>query len=188
MAISTQVAVFVVIFVSTIEAFTLPRYLAEQYLISSNFRTLSICCVAINLVLLWLFRVFVLRLFFSPLRHLPGPKGSNYLLGEFMNEFSNPPGEKFRRWIDQIPNDGLLRYRTLFNAEQLVATSPAALKSILSDNSYDYQKPEELIRVLAKVIGLGLVLVEGDVHKFQRKRKVLTAVHTALGFSLPSLT
>ena len=43
----------------------------------------------------------------------------------------------------------------------------------MSDNSYDYQKPNELINVLKKFIGLGLILVEGDVHKFQRKRKFI---------------
>lgn len=72
--------------------------------------------------------------------------------------------------MESIPNEGLLRIRDLFNAEGLILTSPAMLKTVLNDNCYDYAKQRSSVNILRPVIGDGLVLVEGDEHKFQRRR------------------
>jgi len=72
-------------------------------------------------------------------------------------------------WVQDIPNTGLLRFRGFFNEDRLIPTSPETLKSVLSDNSYDFEKPPAIRKFLVKILGAGLILVEGDVHKFQRK-------------------
>lgn len=72
-------------------------------------------------------------------------------------------------WVQNIPNDGLLRFRGFFNEDRLIPTSPETLKSVLADNSYDFEKPPAIRKFLVKILGAGLILVEGDVHKFQRK-------------------
>jgi hypothetical protein len=155
---------------SAVETYAFTK-LAPDHVFGSR-RLVALCCFVLNFALYWLYKIFIQRLFLTPLRHLPSPKRSNYILGEFLSEFENPPGDTFRRWVNTIPNDGIIRYRTLFNRSQLIVTSHEALKSVLSDNTYDWEKPQELVRVLGKVIGeLGLILVEGDIHKFQRKRK-----------------
>jgi cytochrome P450 len=72
-------------------------------------------------------------------------------------------------WVQNIPNDGLLRFRGFFNEDRLIPTSPETLKSVLADNSYDFEKPPAIRKFLVKVLGAGLIIVEGDVHEFQRK-------------------
>jgi cytochrome P450 len=72
-------------------------------------------------------------------------------------------------WVQEIPNDGLLRFRGFFNEYRLIPTSPETLKSVLADNSYDFEKPPAIRKFLVKILGAGLIIVEGDVHKFQRK-------------------
>lgn len=74
-----------------------------------------------------------------------------------------------RRWVAEIPNDGLIRFRSFMNAERLLPTTPETLKSVMSDNSYDYEKPANVRKFLGKILGEGLVISEGGLHKFQRK-------------------
>ena len=77
--------------------------------------------------------------------------------------------------METIPNEGLLRFRDLFNREGLIVTTPMMLKAVLNDNAYDYIKQPSTVDALRPVLGDGLVLVEGDVHRFQRKRKIMPA-------------
>jgi cytochrome P450 len=60
-------------------------------------------------------------------------------------------------------------FRSFGNSERLVPTTPEALKSVMSDNSYDFEKPSKLRKFLVRVLGEGLIISEGDLHKFQRK-------------------
>ena len=48
-------------------------------------------------------------------------------------------------------------------------TSPQALAEVLSYKSYDFIKPEMLRNGLGRILGVGLVLAEGDEHRAQRK-------------------
>lgn len=73
------------------------------------------------------------------------------------------------KWVQTVPNDGLLRFRSFGNRDRLIPTSPEALKSVLADHSYDFQKPAPIRKFLTKILGEGLIISEGDVHKFQRK-------------------
>lgn len=50
-------------------------------------------------------------------------------------------------------------------------TTPMTLKTVLGDNAYDYIKQPSTVDALRPVLGDGLVLAEGDEHKFQRKRE-----------------
>lgn len=93
----------------------------------------------------------------------------NILWGNTSAQFSKPPGETLRRWVAEIPNDGLLRFRTVANRDRLICTTPETLKSVMSDNSYDFEKPSEVRRFLVMVLGNGLIISEGSLHKFQRK-------------------
>ena len=51
----------------------------------------------------------------------------------------------------------------------LLITDEAALKTVLTENAYDYEKQPQTAKVLRKILGDGLILVEGQLHKFQRK-------------------
>ncbi|RAR12319.1 cytochrome p450 [Stemphylium lycopersici] len=96
----------------------------------------------------------VYPLFFSPLRGLPSPP---------------PTGEPHRDWIDNVPNDGVIYYRWLFNEPRILVTNPKALGEVLVQRSYDFIKPERLREGLGRLLGVGILLAEGDEHKRQRK-------------------
>ncbi|OBT67533.1 hypothetical protein VE03_03711 [Pseudogymnoascus sp. 23342-1-I1] len=105
----------------------------------------------------------------SPLRHLPGPKDNHFLMGQWDSLFREPLGGPQRRWVKTIPNDGLIRFLGIFNQERLVITSAKALSEVLTTKSYDFVKPYEFSVGIGRLLGIGVLLAEGDEHKFQRK-------------------
>lgn len=68
-----------------------------------------------------------------------------------------------------IPNEGLIHFRDLLNRSYLLATNHQALLDIMSTRTYDFEKPWLARDFLARIIGFGLILSEGDAHKKQRK-------------------
>ncbi|KAL2144979.1 hypothetical protein VTI28DRAFT_8208 [Corynascus sepedonium] len=106
---------------------------------------------------------------FSPLRGLPGPSGGSWLMGQLPKIMSMPNGKPMLEWINSIPNNGLIRYLGPFNQERLFITSPKGLSEVLVTKNYDFVKPDQLRHTLGRVLGIGLLLAEGDEHKMQRK-------------------
>ena len=70
-----------------------------------------------------------------------------------------------RRWVNEIPNDGLIRYMHLFNAERLLITNPRALAEVLVTKNYDFVKPAMVRNGLGRILGIGVLLAEGEEHK-----------------------
>lgn len=64
-----------------------------------------------------------------------------------------------------MPNDGVLYYRWLFNEPRVMVTTPKALAEVLVHRSYDFIKPERVRNGLGRVLGVGVLLAEGDEHK-----------------------
>lgn len=60
-------------------------------------------------------------------------------------------------------------FRHLFNKERVIVTSPKGLGEVLTQKSYDFVKPYMLVAMVGKILGIGLLLAEGDEHKRQRK-------------------
>lgn len=160
----------IAILFSAVEAYVL-LHIAPQYKPTGGLGRLAEWFMIGNVVLLLTFRWGVYPNFLSPLRDLPGPTGGKFLIGHGMMQFSKPPGEQLRKMVNEIPNDGLLRFKSFFNQDTLVPTTHETLKGVLSDHTYDYVKPSQFVKILRRILGDGLILVEGDVHKFQRKRE-----------------
>jgi cytochrome P450 len=68
-----------------------------------------------------------------------------------------------------IPNDGLIHFRDTLNRSLLMATNHQALLDVMSTSTYDFEKPWLIRNFLARIIGFGLILSEGNVHRRQRK-------------------
>ena len=79
-----------------------------------------------------------------------------------------PPGAPHKDWVDTIPNDGLIYYNGLLNSERIIVTSPQALSEVLTTKSYDFIKPSLLRNGLGRLLGVGILLAEGDEHKVKR--------------------
>ncbi|KAK4143272.1 cytochrome P450 [Dichotomopilus funicola] len=107
--------------------------------------------------------------FFSPLRGLPEPSGNSWFMGQFGKIRASPTGVPMLEWINSVPNDGLIRYLSLFNQEKLFMTSPKALAEVLVTKSYDFVRPGPVRFVLGRILGDSLLIAEGDVHKMQRR-------------------
>ena len=96
-------------------------------------------------------------------------KGASLWNGHFKRIRTEPTGIPQQEWINSVPNDGLIHYRSLLNVERLMPTSPQALAEVLSHKSYEFAKPATLRHGLGRILGGGLVIAEGDEHRVQRK-------------------
>lgn len=92
-------------------------------------------------------------------------KGGSFLNGQFHVINHDPSGYPFQRWINEIPNEALIYYTFLFNAERILVTSPKALAEVLVHKNYDFIKPKQMVEGLGRILGVGLLLAEGDEHK-----------------------
>jgi cytochrome P450 len=86
-----------------------------------------------------------------------------------MSLFKKPPGQDFLLWMQEIPNDGIIMFRAFGYQPRLVLTNPKTLGEVLVQKSYDFYKPRPLRTFLRRILGDGLIIVEGDEHRFQRK-------------------
>jgi cytochrome P450 len=53
----------------------------------------------------------------------------------------------------------------MFNMERLLITSPKALGEVLTSKSYNFIKPRQLRAGLGRILGVGILLAEGDEHR-----------------------
>ena len=68
-------------------------------------------------------------------------------------------------WCENVKNDGLIHYRTIFNTPRVLLTNPKALAEVLTVKSYDFIKPPQIREGLGRILGVGILLAEGDEHK-----------------------
>ena len=89
-------------------------------------------------------------------------------MGQTKEVMREPSGMPARKWIEEMPNDGLIKYSIWFR-ERLLVTNPQALGEVLVTKNYDFVKPQQLRNGLGRLLGVGILLAEGDEHKIQRK-------------------
>ncbi|KAI2478388.1 Cytochrome P450 [Pyrenophora tritici-repentis] len=123
----------------------------------------------ILLLVKWFYEILIYPHFLSPLRKLPQPENTNPILGNFLQIFNLATGEPHREWIDEVPNDGVIYYRWLFNSPRVLVANPKAMGEVLVTKSYEFVKPARLREGLGRLLGVGILLAEGEEHKRQRK-------------------
>ncbi|KAK6346553.1 hypothetical protein TWF696_006677 [Orbilia brochopaga] len=109
---------------------------------------------------------------FSPLLGLPEPKAPSFWNGHGADIVKARTGDPHKAWMKEIPNDGLILYKGIMNRERLMPTNPKVLAEVLTSKSYTFVKPRLFQFSLARLLGNGLLMAEGDEHK--RQRKILT--------------
>ncbi|KAL1628053.1 hypothetical protein SLS56_006094 [Neofusicoccum ribis] len=160
----------VLLFLISVPEALLVKYLApEQNVQRVSFTLIVPILFGLNLSVWVFWNVFIYPFFFSPLRHLPEPKSGYPHYARWLVLTDKFLATEYLRWIKEVPNNGLIRYRGLFNAETLIPTDTQAHADILVHRTYDFAKPEKLRTFLRRFIGDGLINIEGDEHKFQRK-------------------
>ncbi|KAJ4411016.1 hypothetical protein N0V82_009086 [Gnomoniopsis sp. IMI 355080] len=69
------------------------------------------------------------------------------------------------------PNNGILRLNEIIQ-ERLLITSTALIAEVTVHRAYDFEKPQNIRQFMHHYIGDGLILTEGDKHKFLRKNSL----------------
>ncbi|KAF8816769.1 cytochrome P450 [Phlegmacium glaucopus] len=102
----------------------------------------------------------------SPSRDIPGPPSPSFLYGNF-KELLEPYDSALQEdWLNKYGTT--IQFKGLLGTSRLLTTDLKAINYILF-NSYDYPKPDAINYAIRQLFGNGILAVEGDVHKYQRK-------------------
>lgn len=71
--------------------------------------------------------------------------------------------------MEQLPDAQMIRLPGTIGLSPILISGPEAMRDILNTNSYDFEKPWGVRAFLARAIGWGLILAEGQEHKKQKK-------------------
>lgn len=82
-------------------------------------------------------------------------------------EPNRPAGDIHLDLVARYPGEDLLHISLL--ERQLLVMRPRPLADLLVHKSYDFIKPPRIANFLRQILGDGLIIVEGNQHKFLRK-------------------
>ncbi|KAK5167029.1 uncharacterized protein LTR77_007758 [Saxophila tyrrhenica] len=149
---------------SAVLAYILQRF--SPYPIGTILTTVILFSASFTAYAFWY--VVVYPKFLSPLRHLPTPPDNAFFTGQTKQIMREASGIPMRKWNDTVPNEGLLRYSNWFQ-DRVLVTGPKQLGEVLVTKNYDFVKPRQFRHNLGRILGVGILLAEGDEHKMQRK-------------------
>ncbi|KAK3836239.1 MAG: cytochrome P450 [Linnemannia gamsii] len=156
-------------------------------IISTLVQSLDLVTTLTTLLVLFasyiLYHTYIYPTYVSPLRHIPGPPNKSRhnkynipFLGLFFDVIRKEAGVTFREWTEQY--GGIVCYQGLFNKQIVHIANPEAIQHVFGTHAYKYPKPDRVVRVMSSVLGMGLVLVEGDIH-----RKLRNMINPAFSYS-----
>lgn len=155
---------------SSTAASTILVFTAPQYTLGQSIAKTAIAIFFTQWFVYSIYAVLIWPKYVSRLRHLPMvTEGNHPLMGQWFTITQQPSGIPMRTWLNTVPNEGLIRYLGFLNRERLLVTNPKALAEVLTSKNYEFQRPQFLLRGIMKILGVGLLLAEGEDHKFQRK-------------------
>ncbi|KAK3949618.1 cytochrome P450 [Pseudoneurospora amorphoporcata] len=130
--------------------------------------SLVLAILAVNYVFFLTWKLYLYPVYFHPLSNFPAPKVVSLwrVLARFRGKA--PPGQLLLELTERTPNDGIIILQGAFGTSMLI-TKPAPLADILVHHPYDFAKYDTIRNFLRPVLGDGLVVVEGEQHKFLRK-------------------
>jgi cytochrome P450 len=76
-------------------------------------------------------------------------------------------GDAYLDLMNQYPGQDLLALSLV--RDFYLVTNPSLLSDVFTHRSYDFIKPPKIVAFLKPLLGEGLIVVEGDRHKFLRK-------------------
>ncbi|KZT05294.1 cytochrome P450 [Laetiporus sulphureus 93-53] len=115
---------------------------------------------------LWKLVPFVYRLWISPMRDLPGPSNPSWIYGNLKQIRNSEEAVLHEAWTETYGKT--INYKGWMNTNRLYTVDTRALSHILS-HSYDYPKPHISHFFLSRILGAGLLIVEGEQHRMQRR-------------------
>ncbi|EED13418.1 cytochrome P450 monooxygenase, putative [Talaromyces stipitatus ATCC 10500] len=131
-----------------------------------SFKSLFLVVLAINFAIQLVWDLLIYPFYVDPLRHVATVPGKTNQMAILLD---SPRGRLPLEWMRTIPNEGLIHFRDTFRRSYLIATSHQALLDVMSTNTYDFEKPWKVRTFLARILGFGLILSEGNAHRVQRR-------------------
>ncbi|EIN14705.1 cytochrome P450 [Punctularia strigosozonata HHB-11173 SS5] len=122
--------------------------------------------VAVTIYTAWAILAEIRHRVRSPLRHLKGPPSPSWCYGNFGQILTGDSGTVQDSWHKQYGTT--IKVHGVFNSNRLQTIDPPALNHVLSHSS-DFQKPAMGRYTLVRIVGEGLLIVEGDTHRRQRR-------------------
>ncbi|KAI3625727.1 hypothetical protein CBS9595_001088 [Malassezia furfur] len=101
------------------------------------------------------------------LRNVPGPQATSFCYGNLYELICRDVVPVFLEW--KATYGDVVRIWGTFGEPRLVLTDPVAIDYVLRKRAYAYPKVRIVRRMLGKVMGYGLLAVEGDVHRRQKR-------------------
>ncbi|KAJ7782192.1 cytochrome P450 [Mycena olivaceomarginata] len=110
----------------------------------------------------------ILRLWYqelnSPLRHLPGPRSSSFIYGNGKELLRDNGPAVQEKWVQTYGRT--LKYPFFFGLSRLYTTDTKALNHFLTNHDI-YQRPSPSRYLLSLIVGPGVLVTEGEVHRRQ---------------------
>ncbi|KAH9915332.1 cytochrome P450 [Fomitopsis serialis] len=122
--------------------------------------------VALLIYVLWKVARILLAPLWSTLRDLPGPASPSLIYGNLSDIHKADDSVLHEAWVEE--HGPTITYKGWLNSHKLYTLDTRALGHILS-HSHDYAKPAMDAFFLGKIVGQGLLVVEGDQHRQQRR-------------------
>lgn len=92
-------------------------------------------------------------------------QGSHFLTGQTRNIILQPDVPTARKWVNETPNNGFIRFRTIWNTESIMITSPELLSEMLIAKCYNFEKRPFMAKIFTIILGNGVIFAEGTEHK-----------------------
>ncbi|CVL10492.1 related to pisatin demethylase [Fusarium proliferatum] len=93
---------------------------------------------------------------FSKLRHLPGPKNHQFLVGHALRILrGSGPNELYLQWMRRWPNAPFIRCLSWLNSEVLLVNNIEACREVLQTNAYRFAKPAFFHTLVGEFLGVG---------------------------------
>ncbi|RSL74575.1 hypothetical protein CEP53_000185 [Fusarium sp. AF-6] len=91
---------------------------------------------------------------FSRLRHLPGPRNNQFLVGQALRLLRTPgPNDLFLEWMRRWPEAPFIRCLSWLNSEMLLVNNLEACREVLQTNAYSFVKPAFFHTLVGEFLG-----------------------------------
>ncbi|BEI87227.1 hypothetical protein CcaverHIS002_0705730 [Cutaneotrichosporon cavernicola] len=99
-------------------------------------------------------------------RNLPGPASSHFLFGDFPKVQSHPTGRVMQSWFNEY---GPTVRAKLLLGDNLIVTADTTAMAFIMQHADHFIKPPAQTRMITRLLGHGLLNVNFDTHRRQRR-------------------